>query len=107
MFGMALRTYHRRSRELTQSGSQSGRTVWEAVLEFVQQNEPRSTPSMLATDRRKAITTSGESSSTWGNETANASKRWRAVTRPAQKKQANRFAPLRTKTASSSPAARD
>jgi hypothetical protein len=40
MFGMALRTYHRRARELSQSGTQPDRTVWEAVLDYVRSHEP-------------------------------------------------------------------
>lgn len=35
MFGMALRTYHRRVRELGESKTDSGRSVWEAVLGFI------------------------------------------------------------------------
>jgi hypothetical protein len=40
MFGMALRTYHRRTRELSESRTELGKTVWEAVLEYVQKHEP-------------------------------------------------------------------
>jgi hypothetical protein len=40
MFGMALRTYHRRVRELAESKTESGRSVWEAVLGFVRQRGP-------------------------------------------------------------------
>jgi hypothetical protein len=40
MFGMTLRTYHRRVRELAESSSVEGRTVWEAVLEFIRAEEP-------------------------------------------------------------------
>jgi hypothetical protein len=40
MFGMALRTYHRRVAETLQSRTDAGRTVWEAVLDFVRQSEP-------------------------------------------------------------------
>ncbi len=29
MFGMALRSYHRKSREVEQSGTSPGRTVWK------------------------------------------------------------------------------
>ena len=35
MFGMALRTYHRRMQNLTQSLSIEGRTVWEAVVDYL------------------------------------------------------------------------
>ena len=38
---MALRTYHRRVQETRQSRTDvSGRTVWEAVLEFIRESEP-------------------------------------------------------------------
>ena len=40
MFGITLRTYHRRVRELEQSRSVEGSTVWEAVLAFLRDNEP-------------------------------------------------------------------
>jgi hypothetical protein len=40
MFGMALRTYHRRVQETRQSRTDVGRTVWEAVLEFIRETEP-------------------------------------------------------------------
>jgi predicted transcriptional regulator len=40
MFGMALRTYHRKVRAVTESQSERGRSVWEAVLEYVRQHEP-------------------------------------------------------------------
>ncbi len=37
MFGLALRTYHRRVRELSESTTERGRTLWEAVLGYVRQ----------------------------------------------------------------------
>lgn len=40
MFGMALRTYHRRVRELGESKTVVGRSVWEAVLDFIRQKGP-------------------------------------------------------------------
>ena len=40
MFGMALRTYHRRVQETQQSRTDAGRTVWEAVLAFIRESEP-------------------------------------------------------------------
>lgn len=40
MFGMALRTYHRRVRELSESKTDAGRSVWEAVLGYVRQKGP-------------------------------------------------------------------
>jgi len=39
MFGMALRTYQRRTQRLSQSLTDRGRSLWEAVLEFIQQSE--------------------------------------------------------------------
>jgi hypothetical protein len=40
MFGLTLRTYHRKVHELSQSQSVEGRSIWEAVLEYVRQKEP-------------------------------------------------------------------
>jgi predicted transcriptional regulator len=40
MFGMALRTYHRKVRAVTESQTDRGRSVWEAVLEHVREHEP-------------------------------------------------------------------
>lgn len=40
MFGITLRTYQRRVRELEQSRTVEGSTVWEAVLSFLRENEP-------------------------------------------------------------------
>jgi len=40
MFGMALRTYHRRVQETLQSQTDTDRTVWEGVLDFVRSQEP-------------------------------------------------------------------
>ena len=40
MFGITLRTYHRRVRELEQSHTVEGSTVWEAVLGFLRESEP-------------------------------------------------------------------
>jgi hypothetical protein len=39
MFGMALRTYQRRTQRLSQSRTDRGRSLWEAVLEFVGQSD--------------------------------------------------------------------
>jgi hypothetical protein len=36
MFGLALRTYHARLRRLSESKTYQGRSLWEAVLEYVQ-----------------------------------------------------------------------
>ena len=40
MFGMALRTYHRRERAVAESQTEVGRTVWDAVLEHIRQRQP-------------------------------------------------------------------
>jgi hypothetical protein len=36
MFGMAMRTYHYRMARMTESATERGRSVWEAVLQHVQ-----------------------------------------------------------------------
>lgn len=38
MFGMALRTYQRRTQRLSQSRTDRGRSLWEATLEFIEQS---------------------------------------------------------------------
>lgn len=40
MFGMALRTYHQRVQRLGESRTERGRTLWEAVFDYLQQNGP-------------------------------------------------------------------
>lgn len=40
MFGMALRTYHRRVRSVAESETDAGRTVWDAVLDFIREQQP-------------------------------------------------------------------
>ncbi|MDQ2647321.1 MAG: winged helix DNA-binding domain-containing protein [Myxococcota bacterium] len=40
MFGMALRTYHRKVRELSASRTDSGGTLWASVLTHVKEHEP-------------------------------------------------------------------
>lgn len=40
MFGMALRTYHQRVQRLSESRTDRGRTLWEAVFDYLQQNGP-------------------------------------------------------------------
>jgi hypothetical protein len=52
MFGMGLRTYHRHSQAAEQSKSVAGRTVWEAVLQFIQERQPVSGAEVL---RRFAV----------------------------------------------------
>jgi hypothetical protein len=39
MFGMALRTYHRRTRELKESQTEAGRTLWDATLAFLRERQ--------------------------------------------------------------------
>jgi hypothetical protein len=39
MFGMALRTYQRKLRRLNESSTDAGRTLWQAVLDFVAQRD--------------------------------------------------------------------
>jgi hypothetical protein len=48
MFGMALSTYHRRVRAAAESKTDVGRSVWEAVLDFVREKEPVSAAVILA-----------------------------------------------------------
>ena len=40
MFGMALRTYHRKMRAISDSPSSSGTSAWEAILTYIRKNEP-------------------------------------------------------------------
>ncbi len=40
MFGMALRTYHRKAQSCRESHTDVGRTVWEAVFEYIRRHEP-------------------------------------------------------------------
>ncbi len=40
MFGMALRTYHRKVRSCRQSQTDEGSTVWEAVFHYICRHEP-------------------------------------------------------------------
>lgn len=40
MFGMALRTYQRKRQRLTESATERGRTLWEALLSFIQERGP-------------------------------------------------------------------
>jgi hypothetical protein len=40
MFGMALRTYHRKVRAVSESQTEHGHSVWEAVLEFIREQQP-------------------------------------------------------------------
>lgn len=44
MFGMALRTYHRRTRELKESQTDVGRTLWDAALSFLRERRSSSGP---------------------------------------------------------------
>lgn len=47
MFGMALRTYLRRIQWLTESSTERGRTLWEAVLDYLSQGEVKSRAQVL------------------------------------------------------------
>jgi hypothetical protein len=47
MFGMAISTYHRRVRAASESRTDAGRSVWEAVLEFIRDKEPVSAAAIL------------------------------------------------------------
>lgn len=47
MFGLALRTYHRRVQETRESQSEVGQTIWEAVLNYVREHEPVSAGAVL------------------------------------------------------------
>jgi len=47
MFGMALSTYHRRVKAAAESETDTGRSVWEAVLDFVREHEPASGAAIL------------------------------------------------------------
>ncbi len=40
MFGMALRTYHRKVQAVRQSQTEEGRSVWDAVFEYIREHEP-------------------------------------------------------------------
>ncbi len=48
MFGMALRTYHRKVQSAQQSKTFQGQTVWGAVLDYLRENEPVSGARVLA-----------------------------------------------------------
>ena len=47
MFGMALRTYHDRVRRLSESRTDRGHTLWEAVLHFIRSHESVSRAEIL------------------------------------------------------------
>jgi len=47
MFGMALRTYQRRTQRLVQSHTDAGRSLWETVLEFIDAHGPVSRSQLL------------------------------------------------------------
>lgn len=40
MFGLGLRTYQRKIQRLSESKTDRGRSLWEAILEHIRQNEP-------------------------------------------------------------------
>lgn len=47
MFGMALRTYHQRVQRLGESRTERGRTLWEAVFDYLQKQGPVSRTEVL------------------------------------------------------------
>lgn len=47
MFGMALRTYHERVARIATSGTEQGRSLWEAVFSHVEQHGPVSRSRLL------------------------------------------------------------
>jgi hypothetical protein len=47
MFGMALRTYHQRVQRLAESRTERGKTLWEAVFDYLQRNGPVSRTEVL------------------------------------------------------------
>lgn len=52
MFGLALRTYHARVQRLSESATVRGRSLWEVVLEYVQQHGTVSRAEVLRRFRR-------------------------------------------------------
>ena len=52
MFGMALRTYHERVRRLSESATDRGRTLWEAVLGLLQEKGSLTRAAVLKRFRR-------------------------------------------------------
>ncbi len=48
MFGMALRTYHAKVQRLSESATDRGKTLWEAVLSFIQDKSMVSRADILA-----------------------------------------------------------
>ena len=48
MFGMALRTYHSRVAQLSESRTDSGRSLWEAVYDHIQKRGPMLRSAVLA-----------------------------------------------------------
>jgi hypothetical protein len=47
MFGMALRTYQHRVQQLSESGTFRGKSLWEAVLEWVSDHGPATRAEVL------------------------------------------------------------
>jgi hypothetical protein len=48
MFGMALRAYVRKVRRLNDSASEQGRTLWKAVVDYLQDGAPKTRDQILA-----------------------------------------------------------
>src|SRR5689334_9516644 len=47
MFGLSLRAYHAKVARLSESGTERGRSLWEALLEFVRDEGPVSRLTVL------------------------------------------------------------
>ncbi len=52
MFGMALRTYQRKRQRLMESATDVGRSLWEAILRFIQNNDLVSRAEIMTRFRR-------------------------------------------------------
>ncbi len=57
MFGMALRTYHAKVRRLSESATDRGKSLWEAILSFVQEGGMVSRADVLARFGRDDVMT--------------------------------------------------
>ena len=52
MFGMALRTYHKHVARLSETTTEHGKSLWEAVLTYVEEQGPVSRAEVLGAIRR-------------------------------------------------------
>lgn len=57
MFGLTLRTYHNKIQRLSESSTDRGRSLWEAVLAFVRDSGPTSRASVLIRFRHDDVAT--------------------------------------------------